>query len=106
MTSIGEMYVEIRKLGILVPLAIYFFDKNGSARTVRDSICSIIIVSKHFIEEEYTHLKNPEVVPSYRKKNLVGMGYLDKQKKSSFKAKSHKNKKEVSHQTKKNMKKT
>ena len=92
-TSIGEMYVEIRKLGILVPLAIYFFDKNGSARTVRDSICSIIIVSKHFIEEEYTHLKNPEVVPSYRKKNLVGMGYLDKQKKSSPKAKSHKKKK-------------
>lgn len=74
-SSLSEIYTEIRKQGILIPLAIFFFDNNGNIRSSRDIICCIMVISQHFLDNEYEHLKNPEIVPSYRKRNLVGKGY-------------------------------
>lgn len=72
----NEMYIKIRKNGILIPLAIYFFNKKGEIRPVRDIICCILVIAMNFKEDEYSHLKNPEVVSDSRKKNLVGNNYF------------------------------
>lgn len=74
--SPNDMYVNIRKNGILVPLAIYFFNKKGEMRPVRDVICCIMVIAMNFRESEYSHLKNPEVVSKSRKSDLVGAKYF------------------------------
>ena len=72
----NEMYVDIRKNAILIPLAIYFFNKKGEVRPVRDIICCIIIMAMSFRENEYRHLKNPQVVSNSRKSDLVGKTFF------------------------------
>ena len=72
----NKMYVDIRENGIMIPLAIYFFNKKGEIRPVRDIICCILIIAMNFRENEYRHLKNPQVVSNSRKSNLVGNTFL------------------------------
>lgn len=72
----NEMYVDIRKNAILIPLAIYFFNKKGEIRPVRDIICCILIMAMSFRENEYKHLKNPQVVSNSRKSDLVGKTFF------------------------------
>lgn len=69
---LSVLYMEMRHQGIIIPLAIYFFNYKGEVRPVRDIVCCILIISRNFKPEDYSHLKNPGIVSRSRKENLVG----------------------------------
>lgn len=69
---LSVFYMEMRQQGIMIPLAIYFFNNKGEVRPIRDIICSILIISKNFNHDNFSHLVNPEIVPQSRQMNLAG----------------------------------
>lgn len=94
---LSVMYMEMRQDGIVVPLSLYFFNYKGEVRPIRDIICCILIISSNFKPEEYSHLKNPEVVSHSRKENLVGqlLGGSENSRNIHSKKKKHANNKKI-----------
>jgi len=96
----NEFYLESLKSNLFIPLSIYFFNSIGEERTVREIICSIIIISRDFDSRDYSNLKvaDSNVIKYSDKKNLLktfkGGNNLYK-KKSQKKIIKNKSKKQV-----------
>jgi hypothetical protein len=93
-TMQNEFYLESIKNNLFIPLSIYFFNSVGEPRTIREIICSIIIISQNFNIKQYLNLKTSNIITKEDKNNLLKefIGGQTK-KKTKLKTKETQNKK-------------
>lgn len=83
--NISLFYLEIKKKQCLYPLAIYFFNQNGSPRTVRESICSIIQGLKNISSKSMKILHEISIISKRRQLNLTKTNKISPSKKLTIK---------------------
>lgn len=92
-TNREEFYINFKKNLPIVPYAIYFFNQKGEPRTVRDSICAIMVGLDGIDSNTFKELRHTTVISEKRQKDLVPYtgGKTLKKKNIKRKTKTHKN---------------
>lgn len=85
--SLSNFYLEIKKKKSFYPLAIYFFHQNGTPRTTRNSVCSIIQGLKNISSKSMRILHNVSVISEKRQLNLTLSKKGSPKKKRTIKSK-------------------
>lgn len=86
-----EFYQQFRKKIPIIPYAIYFFNQKGEPRTVRETICAIIVGLNHLDNKTYKELRDFNIVSEKRQKNLMSKGGAKKSQKICHNLKKKKN---------------
>jgi hypothetical protein len=69
-----EFYSIFKSKLPIVPYAIYFFNQKGEPRSVRDTICAIIIGLNNLDSKTYTELRNENIISKKRQIDLFSGG--------------------------------
>ena len=65
-----EFYIKFRTQIPIIPYAIYFFNQKGEPRTVRQTICAIIIGLEHIDSNTFKELRKYDIISKKRQKDL------------------------------------
>ncbi len=65
-----DFYKKIRDNVPIIPYAIYFFNQKGEPRSVRQSICAIIVGLENIDSDTFKELRNYDIILEKRQKDL------------------------------------